>query len=96
MDLPDFKYHPNPIATGSIVPSVEVCPVCGESRGLAYDGIPYGTNDLEHICPWCIADGSAHEKFGGTHYGDFSFVSRKCKAEIPPRWTKRASGEASV
>ena len=63
MELPDFKYHPNPIATGSIVPSVEVCPVCRESRGYAYDGIPYGTKEVEHICPWCIADGSAHEKF---------------------------------
>ena len=64
MELPDFKYHPNPIATRSIIPSTKVCPVCGESRGFAYDGIPYGTKDLEHICPWCIADGSAHEKFG--------------------------------
>ena len=64
MDLPDFKYHPDPIATGSIVPSVEVCPVCGERRGFEYDGIPYAKNELKHICPWCIADGSAHEKFG--------------------------------
>jgi uncharacterized protein CbrC (UPF0167 family) len=64
MELPIFKYHPSPIATGSIVPSAEVCPVCGESRGFAYDSIPYGMNELEHICPWCIASGSAHEKFG--------------------------------
>ncbi len=64
MELPHFKYHPNPTATGSIVPSAEVCPVCGQSRGFAYNGIPYGSNELEHICPWCIADGTAHEKFG--------------------------------
>jgi uncharacterized protein CbrC (UPF0167 family) len=64
MDLPAFKYHPNPTMTGSIVPSAEVCPVCGESRGFAYDGVLYGTNELRHICPWCIADGSAHAKFG--------------------------------
>jgi uncharacterized protein CbrC (UPF0167 family) len=59
MELPDFKYHPNPMATGSIVPSAEVCPVCGETRGFAYDGIPYGTNELEHICPWYISSGAA-------------------------------------
>jgi len=64
MELPDFKYHPNPIATGSIVRSEKVCPVCGQSRGFSYDGVPYGTNELEHICPWCIADGSAHDEFG--------------------------------
>ena len=62
-ELPSFKYHPDPIATGSVVLSPEVCPICGESRGFAYGGIPYGTTELEHICPWCIEDGSAHEKF---------------------------------
>jgi uncharacterized protein CbrC (UPF0167 family) len=62
--LPNFKYHPDPVATGSVVPSMEVCPVCKEPRGFVYNGIPYGTNELEHVCPWCIADGSAHEKFG--------------------------------
>jgi hypothetical protein len=90
MDLPDFKYHPNPIATGSIVPSVKVCPVCRESRGYAYDGVPYGTKEVEHICPWCIADGSAHEKFqveftdpgnvGG--YGRWETVSKEVVAEV--------------
>lgn len=64
MELPVFKYHPDPIATGSIIPFKGVCPVCGESKGFAYAGVPYGKIELEHACPWCIADGSAHEKFG--------------------------------
>jgi uncharacterized protein CbrC (UPF0167 family) len=90
MELPDFKYHPNPIATGSIVPSTEACPVCRESRGFAYDGAPYGTNELEHICPWCIADGSAHEKFGVGFtdtegvggYGQWEKVSKEVVEEV--------------
>jgi uncharacterized protein CbrC (UPF0167 family) len=24
----------------------------------------YGVRELTTVCPWCIADGSAHEKFG--------------------------------
>ena len=64
MEIPHFKYHPDPITTGSIVPSVEVCPVCREAKGFSYAGVPYGVNELQNVCPWCIADGSAHEKFG--------------------------------
>lgn len=64
MEFPRFKYHPEPTKTGSIVPSTQVCPVCGESRGFAYSGIPYGVKEVEHICPWCIATGLAHERFG--------------------------------
>jgi uncharacterized protein CbrC (UPF0167 family) len=64
MHLPKFKYHPDPVKTGSVVASDKACQVCGQSRGFCYAGIPYATKDLEVVCPWCIADGSAHEKRG--------------------------------
>ena len=64
MELPEFKYHPDPVATGSIAVSAATCPVCKQSRGYAYTALPYGTEDVENICPWCIADGSAHKQFG--------------------------------
>ena len=35
MELPKFKYHPDPVATGSIAPSVAVCPVCKQASGDA-------------------------------------------------------------
>jgi uncharacterized protein CbrC (UPF0167 family) len=90
MELPDFKYHPNPVATGSIVPSAEICPVCGESKGFAYDGALYGANELKHVCPWCIADGSAHEKFGVEFtdtegiggYGEWEKVPKEILEEV--------------
>jgi uncharacterized protein CbrC (UPF0167 family) len=64
MDLPFFKYHPDPIATGSIEKSNIVCRCCGQSRGYLYVGPVYSTEDLwDSICPWCIADGAAHKKF---------------------------------
>ncbi|MBZ5654010.1 MAG: CbrC family protein [Acidobacteriia bacterium] len=62
--LPEFKYHPNPLGTGSIELSEQTCEACGSARGYLYTGAIYGKHDLERICPWCIADGTAHEKFG--------------------------------
>ncbi len=65
MTLPSFKYHPDPIATGGLVASDTVCCCCGEARGYIYTGPAYAVEDYDQcICPWCIADGSAHEKLG--------------------------------
>ncbi|PWT93126.1 MAG: hypothetical protein C5B55_05105 [Blastocatellia bacterium] len=64
MDIPTFKYHPDPLATGSIERSEQTCLVCGQARGFIYTGAIYAEDDLDDsICPWCIADGTAHEKF---------------------------------
>jgi uncharacterized protein CbrC (UPF0167 family) len=62
--LPTFKYHPDPIGTGSVVPSAAACRNCGRIRGHVYAGPVYAVEDLdEALCPWCIADGSAAERF---------------------------------
>ncbi|MFL5382629.1 MAG: CbrC family protein [Longimicrobiaceae bacterium] len=62
--LPHFKYHPDPIATGSIEPSDTVCVSCGRARGYIYTGPVHATEELDgSLCPWCIADGSAAERF---------------------------------
>jgi uncharacterized protein CbrC (UPF0167 family) len=63
--LPQFRYHPDPVATGSIVPSSVECLACGKSRGWIYVGSAYCHAEVdERICPWCIADGTAHSVFG--------------------------------
>jgi uncharacterized protein CbrC (UPF0167 family) len=65
--LPAFRYHPDPIATGSVVRSDRVCRCCGSARGLIYVGPTYAEADLDNgLCPWCIADGTAHEKFNAS------------------------------
>jgi uncharacterized protein len=65
--FPTFKYHPDPIATGSIVASATTCACCDEPRGYVYTGPVYAEDDYDDsICPWCIADGSAHEKLGAS------------------------------
>jgi hypothetical protein len=63
MKLPFFKYHPDPIATGSIAESTEVCECCGQARGFVYTGSFYCEDEVGGVCPWCIADGAAAEKF---------------------------------
>jgi len=60
---PAFRYHPDPIATGSLVESPEECERCGQARGLVYAGPTYAVDKVEFICPWCIADGSAAREF---------------------------------
>lgn len=63
--LPPFRYHPDPIASGSVEPSKRQCRCCGKKRGCIYTGPAYCEEDLEDaLCPWCIASGAAHEKFG--------------------------------
>lgn len=63
--LPTFRFHPDPVATGSIERSTKVCPVCGECRGFSYVGPFYSVEEVEGICPWCIASGDAAERFDG-------------------------------
>ena len=63
--LPLFQYHPDPIASGSIVASDAQCRGCGQQRGFIYTGAVYSTHDLnDALCPWCIFDGTAHKLFG--------------------------------
>lgn len=67
MNLPAFRYHHSPIQSGSVQESEKRCKCCGDLKGYIYTGPVYAEADLdESICPWCIADGSAHRKFEAT------------------------------
>ncbi len=67
MTIPKFKYNLDPIAAGSIEPADTECACCHQRRGFIYVGPVYSTETLDNcICPWCIADGSAHEEFEAT------------------------------
>src|SRR4051812_22558639 len=96
MDLPHFTYHPDPVGSGSIIPSEAICIVCGQARGYVYAGPVYSASDEElddAICPWCIADGSAHERFdaeftdtsGIGGYGDWEDVPQAVVEEVAYR-----------
>jgi uncharacterized protein CbrC (UPF0167 family) len=55
---PRFRYHPDPVATGSAVPTVEACVLCGVARGWRYVGPIYG-RQVDVLCLHCIASGEA-------------------------------------
>ena len=60
-----FRYNPDPLTTRSIVKSDEMCVCCRQARGYIHTSASYGPMDyLGGLCPWCIADGSAHAKLG--------------------------------
>lgn len=92
--LPTFRYHPDPLATGSVEPSTTQCVVCGQARGSIYTGPVYAEGDYaDQICPWCIADGSAHTRLnaeftdpGGIGgYGDWDDVPDSIIEEVTYR-----------
>ncbi len=63
VDLPRFRYHQDPERTGSVVASGEACERCGQVRGFVYVGPTYAVAEVDCLCPWCIADGSAAYQF---------------------------------
>ena len=64
MKLPEFAYHPDPVASGSVQASDATCLCCEQARGWMYVGPVYAVEEYQDcFCPWCIADGSAHERF---------------------------------
>lgn len=62
--LPQFRYHPDPLATESFEEGPpEICPCCGKESTIYYSSFPYSVEDVEHLCPECIASGEAAKKF---------------------------------
>ena len=80
-NLPAFQYHPYPLRSGSVVESKVKCKCCRKARGYIYAGPVYAEDELgESICPWCIADGAAHEKY------DASFIDTQgIPDDVPPQ-----------
>jgi uncharacterized protein len=89
-DLPKFKYHPSPLGTGALIDSEDTCQCCGLARGYMYEGPVYCTEEIDRVCPWCIADGSASAKWNaqftdGTFFdghGDYVDLPQEVADEV--------------
>jgi uncharacterized protein len=86
-ELPTFRYHPDPLATGNVVAQDIVCGVCGEPRPYAYIG-PYVSPDAhfengDPLCPWCIADGSAAGVWKASFVAP-AYLSEEARTRMPP------------
>ncbi|MFI6267236.1 CbrC family protein [Micromonospora sp. NPDC051006] len=63
MTEPVFRYHPDPVATGSAVRTDHVCGVCGYQRHVRYEGPVYGKQP-GGLCLLCIHSGQAAATLG--------------------------------
>lgn len=74
LGIPTFKYHPDPLNTGAFEISEEgvVCDCCGKVTHIYYEAPFYAVDDIDYLCPACIASGKAAEKFDGSFQDDYS------------------------
>ncbi|MFT5137179.1 MAG: hypothetical protein ACI8XV_002216 [Arenicella sp.] len=95
MDLPKFKYHPDPISTGAIKSSDEACECCGKTRGFIYTSTIYAEDEIEILCPWCIADGSAAKKYDGMFSDDYPLQQSGVPDDVISEVCERTPGYIS-
>ncbi|WP_198942860.1 CbrC family protein [Actinophytocola xanthii] len=63
---PQFRFSPNAYELGIIVAEPVRCSCCERDREWRYNGGMYTEKSDVELCPWCIADGSAAERFDGS------------------------------
>ena len=90
--FPEFRYHPNPLVTGNIQKSDMCCECCGENTGYIYTGPIYAIEDIEYVCPWCIASGVATEKFDATFCDAASLIEANIPESVIEEVTQRTPG----
>lgn len=94
--LPNFRYHPDPVATGNVKASEAICICCGRARGYIYTGSVYGPESLrDRLCPWCISDGSAANKFDAQFCDDHPLAEAGLPSEIVAEVATRTPGFVS-
>ncbi|MBO0803470.1 MAG: CbrC family protein [Nocardiopsaceae bacterium] len=99
MDLPVFRYHPDPVATGSAVATDEACSLCGVERGVRYVGPVYGDRP-DILCLHCIASGEAAKRLGApgvmpAMFSDAIHVPDDVPAGVVDEVTMRTPGFSS-
>jgi uncharacterized protein len=94
--LPEFKYHPEPLRTGSLEARPFTCACCGRRREYVYVAPVYCERDLhESLCPWCIADGSAAAKFGASFADDHPLRKAGVPVSVVEDVSQRTPGYSS-
>lgn len=91
MKLPVFEYFPGFEAEGCLSAEGGTCPCCEEERSHIYEGPIYSTFDIAKVCPWCIENGSAAEKWEAS-FNDVRDVPNGVPADVVKRITSRTPG----
>jgi len=81
---PSFTYYEDPYSDGTIERSDVECSGCGERRGWISTCVAYGADVPKNasFCPWCIADGTAHAKFGASFNEVGVDAAREAQEEV--------------
>lgn len=96
MKLPDFQYHPDPLATGAVKAGGGVCDCCSQARGFEYTASFYTAHDEDlTLCPWCIANGDAARKYEGVFSDDVPLIEAGLPASIVREVCERTPGYSS-
>jgi uncharacterized protein len=92
--LPTFKYHLDPIRNEVIVAGDGICICCGRARGYLYVGPAFTTNRevRDNVCPWCVADGSAAQKYDAYFVGSHPLLSAGISRAIVDEVTEQTPG----
>lgn len=84
MNLPFFRFHPEPLKTAAIVAEKITCECCGRDSEFKYEGPFYSEEDIEELCAECIARGEASKKFKG-EFVDLESIERNCGDAVDPK-----------
>lgn len=94
--LPLFRYHPDPIATGAVKASPTTCACCGKANGFIYSGPVHADDELDDmLCPWCIGDGSAAARLGASFADSYPLIQAGVPDEIVEEIHLRTPGYES-
>jgi uncharacterized protein CbrC (UPF0167 family) len=91
-ELPTFRLFADPVGEGAFVPTDEACELCGKVRGWTCVGASYGgVDEVETLCPWCVADGTAAAR--GYHFDDPTiYPVRDGSPQLPPEDAAEVEG----
>ncbi|MDR2925336.1 MAG: CbrC family protein [Azoarcus sp.] len=68
-NLPQFKYSPNCYENGIFqmtkADEIKICDCCRQTTDVYYNGPFYSRVRINILCPFCIANGKAAEKYNG-------------------------------
>lgn len=96
MELPMFRYHPDPLATGAVIKETGECICCKRQVEYLYVSSVYSIEDIPgKFCPWCIADGSAHEQYEVEFTDSGSLSKAGISAQIIEQVTQKTPGYTS-
>lgn len=85
MSFPTFTYFADPIGSRVCETSDSRCSCCDQLRGWEYLGsmdLPNNLDPPDSVCPWCIADGTAADRFGICFHDESCLIDKSLPSTV--------------